>query len=1099
MLTPNLTLASVAARLACPERMRRVRGEVFQAFQYLTAVLIASSFSVPIFAQQPPLRRSSALRMGVEIVSRASVPELHVDGIPFFVHGAQFDYFRIPPDLWAQSLNRYRELGINTIDLRIPWNWHEPSDAQFDFDGHTNPRRNLRGLLRLITEKQMKIVVRPGPLIGDHWRNAGYPAWLLGYSTYKMNEETIEAGQPPPDAELASRDGNAAARDWLANETHMSYARRWLTAVARELASYSARNTFEVTEPGDREGSTHIKAIGGPLLYVVLDDATQIRPGSDATDLSRYVGELRKALEKGGLEAISFISEPDVVTHGVQALPKGTSVGGEGITTHWFFNTSTELKLKNNVERTRVEIQSSSPRARFLLSPSDAEYLSLLAKSLAAQPDVPPLLSGFATTTFAPADDVRAAQPSPDNLLLASRILLGTGLRGITYSPLQDTLTPAGWGVPSTARYFRWDAALDLAGNRGPLATGVARNGNFISMWGAMLASSHLRAESNIVNARDSAGSHSFGPDVIVTQLVANETAATKARLPDCVKGQLCAAGLVSIANISADRPSNESFEIADPVPSASGASPAKLSFDVMVPARESLFLPVHAPLCSDSADANCTDEVISAGAELLDAERDGKTLELKFYAPGRASVRLHLESQPGKVELDENIRPEISWQAENHELIVSLLRGAAPDYLRVLRIHLRYTPHVSEKPDPDKGHHGTVDHETFNGIRLPLAPDVSISTGPPLIPTGPGAGGQLVVSSWNHGENQRQIDFTLEGSFHGSDSTRVFPGEQVFTRIRFQATHSATDTDTLTAAPSDGLLRGQLTIRAGREAGTVPILFFPPSESGNAHYQNDFDRDGSPEWVLESSRLRLIVSPADGGRVLTLVDKSTNENLITLGGALRDLLNSVPAVSPVTSSSADFSSNQPYRAAWLEEQNGTGIHLAYSAHEHSIAGLQVEKILRLTAPETVEAAYRISLGELGTAAPPANRESAQTFISQLSVPASDSEDGHTRFCRQPPSSNAVNSAAASAGKPVGLSCQDFVPSGPSIEIPAEITLLEIQTPNHHALVVEWTSARVTIVPRNFSAQLEFAIAAPSPGGAPAEFTLRYTVGEVVP
>ena len=983
MLKSNSNLPHAVARLSCPERMRSFRGKVVHLFAYFTAILIAATCSVSIFAQQEPLRRSSAPRAGVEIVSRAGVPELHVDGTPFFVHGAQFDYFRIPPDLWAQSLNRYRELGINTIDLRIPWNWHEPSDAQFDFDGHTNPRRNLRGLLRLITEKQMKIVVRPGPMIGDSWRNAGYPAWLLGYSTYKMNEETIEAGLPPPDAELATRDGNAAARDWLANETHMSYARRWLTAVARELAPYSARNTFEVTEPGDREGSTHIKAIGGPLLYVVLDDATQIRSGADATDLSRYAGELRKALEKGGLEAISFISETDVVTQGAQSLPKGTSAGGEGITTQWFFNTSTELVRKNNTERNHVELPSSSPRAGSLLSFSDAQYLSSLAQSLAAQPDVPPLLSDFATNTFAPADDVRAAQPSPDNLLLASRILLAAGLRGITYSPLQDTLTPAGWDVPSAARYFRWDAALDLAGHRGPLATGVARNGNFISMWGAMLASSHPRSDSAIVDARPSAGSRSFEQTVIVTQLLSNETAATKAKLPACVEGQLCAAGLVSITNISADKPADESFEIIDPVPSASAESPAKLSFNVTVPARESLFLPVHAPLCSESADADCTDEIISAGAELLGAERDGKTLELKFYAPGRASVRLHLESQPGKVELDENIRPENSWQAETHELTISLLRGAAPDYLRVLRIHLRYAPHVTEKPDPDKNRHGTVEHETFNAIRLPLAPDASISTGPPLIPTEPGAGGQIVVSSWNHSDNQRSIDFTLDGAFHGSDSTRVFPDDQQFTRIRFQPARGATGADAAPAVSPDGLLRGQLTIRAGREAGSVPILFVPPSESGNVHYRNDFDRDGSPEWVLESSRLRLIVSPADGGRALALVDKSTNENLITLGGAFHDLLNPRQTSPVATSYSPDFSSNRTYRATWLEEQNGTGLQLAYSAHEHSLAGLQIEKTLRLTAPETVEATYRISLGALGTAAPPANRESSQMFISQ--------------------------------------------------------------------------------------------------------------------
>src|ERR1700737_631070 len=198
----------------------------------LVLTILSITFSPPqSSAQKAPTPKPVLPPTVLEIISNGSEPELRVDGVPFFVHAAQFDYFRIPADLWLRSLDRYRELGINTIDLRIPWNWHEVRDAEFDFDGHTNPRRNLRGLLQLIAEKHLKFVARPGPLIGDHWRNAGYPAWLLGYSDYKMNEPAIEAGLPPSDAELPTRDANAAAQDWLTNETHMTYARRWLTAI----------------------------------------------------------------------------------------------------------------------------------------------------------------------------------------------------------------------------------------------------------------------------------------------------------------------------------------------------------------------------------------------------------------------------------------------------------------------------------------------------------------------------------------------------------------------------------------------------------------------------------------------------------------------------------------------------------------------------------------------------------------------------------------------------------------------------------------------------------------------------------------------------
>ena len=174
--------------------------------------ILSITFSPPqSSAQKAPTPKPVAPPTGLEIISNGNEPELRVDGVPFFVHAAQFDYFRIPADLWFRSLDRYRELGINTIDIRIPWNWHEVRDAEFDFDGHTNPRRNLRGLLQLITEKHLRLIARPGPLIGDHWRNAGYPAWLLKYSDYKMDESAIEAGLAPQDAERATHDGESAA------------------------------------------------------------------------------------------------------------------------------------------------------------------------------------------------------------------------------------------------------------------------------------------------------------------------------------------------------------------------------------------------------------------------------------------------------------------------------------------------------------------------------------------------------------------------------------------------------------------------------------------------------------------------------------------------------------------------------------------------------------------------------------------------------------------------------------------------------------------------------------------------------------------------
>lgn len=77
-----------------------------------------------------------------------SYPETRVEGRPFFVHSAAFFYYRMPRERWEAFLRRYREMGINTLDLYVPWNWHEPREGALDFSGRTHPQRDILGLLR---------------------------------------------------------------------------------------------------------------------------------------------------------------------------------------------------------------------------------------------------------------------------------------------------------------------------------------------------------------------------------------------------------------------------------------------------------------------------------------------------------------------------------------------------------------------------------------------------------------------------------------------------------------------------------------------------------------------------------------------------------------------------------------------------------------------------------------------------------------------------------------------------------------------------------------------------------------------------------------
>ncbi len=1197
----------------------------------------------------------------MEIVSSGGEPKLRVGGVPFFVHAAQFDYFRIPQDLWAHSLLRYRDLGINTIDIRIPWNWHEPRDAQFDFDGHTNPNRDLRGFLSLIAQMRFKLIVRPGPVIGDHWRNSGIPSWLLAYSEYGMSAADIQDGVAPPDAQLADRDSNAAARGWLANEIHMTYTRRWLTAVARVLAPYSAKNMISIGDPSSREGESQAKQIPGPLLFVALDDAVTVSPGAEAPDLAKYLAELRRALARGGLDAISFLNIPNAAAQGLAALPSASVPKDSSpvrLAGQWIFDPQASPLIAKP-----VSVNSATILRKSLLTTTDASSLSFLAHALATQPDFPPFLSVFSATTFAPAGDTRAAQPALENTLLASRLLLGSGIRGIVYSPLQDTLTPAGWETPSAARYFRWDAPLDLAGNKGPRAGGVMRNGQFISAWSAMLAASHVQSDFGIVDlrvsaektdeaastlyaeeieklcraaalagyapefvnpaaqaverllrdpvilldvpqdvgrnfqlseraqealvefvrrggvlvyfparpagsrlgplwqgapaipaagdtinewqfergrimasstdfyswvhlARDSsqnvaepessAGIKSFAalmersgarrvlrlanggelnPNLIVSQLVSNDDAARSARSFVCAEKQLCAAELISVTNLNPEQPAKQSFEISEPRLAGATSVPPKITFDVTVPARDSLLLPVHAPLCSAAAPGErCSDEVIVAGAELIGAQREGKTLELAFYAPALATVRLRLESAPSKVEFEGNFRAENEWKQETGELEVQLPRGPSPDYARVLRIHLRYTPHVTEKSDPEKENFRGLEYEVYNAIRYPLGSDVTIPTSPPLLIADANSGGRMVIATHNLSDDLRISDFSLDGAFHGTGYARVFGDEQQITPMRFQPSRSAASSPPA-APPPDGLLSGQLAIHSGHERGTGPVLFLTANDAGNSHYQYDFERSGAPDWVLESSRLRLIVSPAYSGRALALVDKSTNDDLITLGGALHDFLITAGARPQDAGVTSDFAFNRGYEAKWIEGKPDTGLRLSYREYENSPAGLHVEKTLHFVKPETIEASYHISFV---TAPSPATGKSdaRRSFISELSIPVPAAEEGNTQFCWETAPSSTTASPLSKANAAGVSQCEDFISRGEPISLPEGVAHLEIHSSGRHPLVVEWTAGRAIIVPKAFSAQIRFVVRVPQPLEPPGEFTLRYTAGD---
>lgn len=454
-------------------------------FHLGVAVCAVLAFGVAGQAQRPagsPPEPNPA--RGMQIASSGGYPELRVDGKPFFVHSASFFYYRIPRDLWEKSLDAHAALGINTIDLYIPWNWHEPREGEFDFDGHSHPRRDLRGLLELIQKKGFRLIARPGPVILNEWRHGGYPEWLLERPEYGMELADRLEGRYPPLANLNARDAEAAAKGWLENATHMAYARKWLARVAAELAPYSVHRVHRQERPaGKRNQPPQVMEFSGPLLFVQLDDDLAIGRGNYAgPEFWRYVQELRAMVVAGGVDVPVFINpfDPRVAAAG-SAQPHPVGVMGQ-----WYLRPDAAPRREHDLPQS--------------LRAADVSAIEFLARSLATQPAFPPLMIEYNAGWYTPFDDERVLESPRENTLASSRLLIAGGLGGYNHFPLQDSLAPAGYEVPWSNRHFRWDAALDVNSERRPRARSVQRTGQLLPLWGEFLAASHPRVDFAVVN-----------------------------------------------------------------------------------------------------------------------------------------------------------------------------------------------------------------------------------------------------------------------------------------------------------------------------------------------------------------------------------------------------------------------------------------------------------------------------------------------------------------------------------------------------------------------------------------------------------------------
>ncbi len=412
---------------------------------------VVAIVAVAVLAFTPPVSASAQNYGHSAIVQRGDDSIFEVDGKPFFVYGAAFFYERLPRDQWAASLRNLQQLGINTLDLYVPWNWHEPSDGNFDFDGRTSPRRDLHEVMRLARADGFKIILRPGPVIRNEWRNGGYPAWLLARPEYGMPLHDRLEGRYPPTATLQNAHSDDAAAQWMRNATHMRYARRWLERVLREFAPDA--DLVIAVALDDDQGA-------------YLDNQTYPAPHFQA-----YIRWLRDVVH-----GVTGPREPVFINTYQMKVTASSPVWAMG---NWY--------------------QSDA----YALGEHDLAQLQLSFGMLQTQPRQPLMSSEFQAGWLEQPDDIRPRAADPSNTSLAFATMLGMGVRGVVNFPAQDTLYPAGWEVPFANAFYAWDAALGLSGKKASRFAGTAELGALIALLGPQLAASHVEYDAAIAYLGD--------------------------------------------------------------------------------------------------------------------------------------------------------------------------------------------------------------------------------------------------------------------------------------------------------------------------------------------------------------------------------------------------------------------------------------------------------------------------------------------------------------------------------------------------------------------------------------------------------------------
>lgn len=163
-----------------------------------------------------------------------------INGRAQLVSAGEVHYFRVAPRDWKDRLTKLRDAGLNTVATYVPWVWHELGKGEFDFEGVSDPKRDLICFIRLCHEMGLQCIVKPGPFCMAELKNEGIPS--------RIKKEH-------PEVRPVTWDGKPISTmtvDYLA-PAFLAEVKVWYDNVMPVLSRYTASN-------------------GGPIIAVQLDN-----------------------------------------------------------------------------------------------------------------------------------------------------------------------------------------------------------------------------------------------------------------------------------------------------------------------------------------------------------------------------------------------------------------------------------------------------------------------------------------------------------------------------------------------------------------------------------------------------------------------------------------------------------------------------------------------------------------------------------------------------------------------------------------------------------------------------------------------------------